>query len=1312
MDWASLQTRWPVKTIMHPRQRSLWWLFLLYLVFAALALRGVLFAPGAIGLRNDWLHMPLPGETAWHVREVLTAWSEEGLGSVVIRSGYRPLWLALHATALLFGISAAVLTKLVPLFAIALAGLTANILLFSIVRRGPPAFVGSLVYMFSPLLFNVVVSGYEFFLVSYALLPLLVVAFTRALSASRPLPWVLTSALLFSLLQDNVQVASLLILLPLFLGTAVLGPGSARERAWRTVKRAGAVMLLAALVQAQFVVPVLLNVGEKRSYVQQVVEFSSSRLASPDLVSAFTLDGAGTRYFVESVPKGLVPWWTAGHIVFFALALSGLAVRRYRRQVMFWSVVALASLFLFKGVNPPFGAVNQWLLDHVFLMAAFRNVQYVTILTNLALAVLLAIWVVSVPDVLRRVGHTPWLTYRRLTVGLYSILGIALVLRAAPFLTGNFHREIQTYTLHPDYASLVSSVHQNPRDGRFLLLPPVQPVRSAGFRFPGLDPLARRLSSATGSIDLWSPWQRFLTMLLYTTEPIPPDQLLCDGAIVSVLARRDFTSETPRFQWEEFPKATWTNEQLQRAIADWKGLTERSRLADGQATIYDVTQPCGRLTTAEHATVSSGTLSDAVDLVEYWQAHGASLGPVVYSSQQTPGLLKRLPGEAIDRVALVQNNLLDFTRLWLQNAIEVPITNLARDAKQGFSPLSGWWWKDWHYAAVLDPKAVVATGRQTGRGVFTVAQAGPAELWLKTLQSRSGSALTVRVDDKVIGDVSTREPLLQGLAWTRLPLGRLAAGQHTVTVSSTGGENLLARLLIVAEDDAKQAEKEAAEWFLGRDVVVALTFATRNLAAAPGVFGSGETEQPDASSTISLTVPRDGSYTVSVKAATRQYVASVAQLASDYLDTVVKGKEIGQTFELASGVQLLHSLQFKLEARHAGSNLPAATPPDAPLTVTLYRLDDANETRQLVGLVTVLPDAAPLNDQWSLVDVPMNIALNGQGGRFLATLSSSATEVGWAVGTVSDGFSGTKDYYPGGAMMVGGEPQKRDLVFTVQTQVGSPQAAHLQLDDTVFPLSIQKTAESWQELGSVELLVGSHTMTLSVDTPHLRIDQVVLRSTGSPRQQRPPPSLTYQRSRPSSLTTARPVTGRSPYWLILSDTWDPGWRADPKTDQHVVMNGFANGWWIEPPSQPYHIAVRYDPQRYVTAGLLIGGVTVVAMSGWLLWFTSGFWLAWVHRWRGRGSAVALGLAVLLLIVGSLLALTGKTDGAGAAAAVGIASFVVALLFHLLKISTLPAKTKAALVMVVLVTLVILRLASQLDRPAAQRSHQPPVPAGS
>lgn len=1298
------------RALVSTRSRSLRWLFLVYLGFAFVALRGVVFAPGAIGLRNDWEYVPLPGETASNVRHALTAWSENGLGSAVVRSGPRPFQITVNVAALVFGLNAAIVSKLLPLLAIALAGLTSNILIFSIVRRGPPAFFGSLIYAFSPLLFNLVVQGHTYFLLSYALLPLLIVTFSQALSAKQSIPWILLSGLVFALLIDNVQIVSLISLLFLFLHTVIFEPGNnANQRIRGALKRASAVALVAALVQAQLLVPMLLNPGETRSYVQQVVDLSWNRLESPGLVSAFTLDGAGFRYLIESIPKNVVPWWTAGHIVFFALVLSTLAFRHLRRQATLWSLVALLSLFLFKGVNPPLGAVNRWLLDHVLLMSAFRNVQYFTILTNLALGILLAIWMISAPDFIHRWLRIPRLTRHQFTVGLYALLAIVLILHVYPFLNGNFNREIQVYQLHPDYASWSKSVHQNHRDGRWLLLPPAQPMRYDNFRFAGFDPLERQGVSVTGGeVAVAHPWQSFLTMLLYTARPFDPRQLLCDSAVHSILARRDFISETPRFQWDEFPKAVWTNEQLQLAISGWRQLTEERKLAGDQATLYNVTQPCGRLTTTGPATLSSGTLSDTVDLSEYWEKEKETASPVLYTSQQTAGLLKNLPDKAIDRVTVSQNNLLDLTRLWLSRATEVPITNLTRDTKQGFSPLNNWWWKDWHYAAVLDPGAVVATDHQTGRGVFTVEQAGQAELWLKAMHSRAGSTLTLRVDNQVIGEVSTHEPLLQGLAWIRLPLGRLTAGQHTVTVSSGGGENLLARLLVVADGDAALAEQATAKWLFGRDVVLALTFATRNLAAYPGIFGAGEAGQSDESGRFSLAVPRDGAYTVSVKAATRQYVSAVTQLESDYLDTIAQGKSIGQTFELESGAQLLHSLKFKLEARYPGSNVPAATIPDAPLTATVYRFDDTTGTKELVAQVDVAAHVAPVNDQWDLIDVPIEISLDGRGGRFLVELTSPATKVGWAIATVADGFGNKADHYSAGAMTVNGESQRRDLVFVVLTQVGSPQTAGVQFDNKVLPLSTNQIGELWQELGSVELLAGSHTVTLPINNPHLRIDQIILRSAGTAQPRPQPPVLAYRRTRPTSLQTVPSVSGQTPYWLILKDTWHDGWQAKPRSNYHLVVNGFANAWWIEPPSGPYQVSVRYTPQRYTDVGLIISGVALVGAVSWLLWRRPTQLTALLDPWRGKQMPIAIGAAILFLLTASVLAVAGRADGAQAAASVGFVCFAVAVLLQVLKGSKVSARMQGILVILVLIALICWRLASQLDQPAARQAIQPPV----
>lgn len=1307
-DWVSFRARWLPFSKISPRQWSRLWLCLLYLGFAMFVMRGVLFAPGALGLRNDWRYMPLPGEMAAGLRELLSVWSERGLGDAQLRLGSRLFGVVISVAALLVGVSSESLSKLLPLLAIALAGLTSYILLFSIVRRGPPAFLGSLMYMFSPLLFNFVVSGYGHHLVSYALFPLLVFSFTRVLSGQqRPLPWILTSALLLAFLKDSMQIASLIILLLLVLDAVMHELGPMTQRVWRVVGRAGAVGLLAALMQAQFLIPVLLNFAETQRYVQTVAQASGSFLESPLLIRAFTLSGASTRYFFEAIPPRFVPWWIAGHLLLFAAALSTLLFRAYRRAAVVWVGVALISLFLFKGINPPFGAVNQWLLDHVFLMSAFRNEEYFTILTNLALAVLTAILVASLPGSIRRALPAFRVSLRRLTVGVSSLLVIVVLLRATPYLGGNFHGEVKTYTLHPAYASLVESARRNPRDGRSLLLPPLQPVRYGEFSFAGLDPLERRLSSVMGA-EAARPWQRVLAMLLYTGEPFDPSEFLCDGAIHTVLARRDFTSETPRFQWEGFPRVTWTNEQLQRAVDAWKGITKREQLADGQADLYDVTQPCSRVMTAAQAILSTGTLSDLVDLSAYWRARGVTPGPVLYTAQQASGLLDRLPTEAIEHVSFAQNNVLDLTRLFLSGAMDVSFTNLTRDATRGFAALDGWWWKDWHYAAVLDPNAVVAVGEQTGRGTFTVSETGPAELWIKAMQSQAGSSLRVELDGMGVGEVDTQEPVLQGLVWTRLPLGRLTAGRHTVTVTTGDGEHLVARLLVVPEADAQKAEQALARWLFGRDVKLGLTLATRNLAAYPGVFGTGPARSKDQSAPLSLRVPRDGLYTVSAQVTTRPYVPVVSQRTSDYLDTVSKGKRIGQVFELPAGVSLLHALQLKLSARFVASNLPADQLPDAPLIVKVFRLGASNEITDTVAVASLAPEAAPRNDQWVLTDIPINVRLDGQGGKFLAELTSEAPRTGWATATVSDGFADTADHYQGGAMIVDGEEQKRDLLFAVLAQSGSSQDTVLRVDDRALSLSSAETAETWQDLGTIEMLAGSHTVTLPIDSPHLRIAQVVLRSSGNAPTRRLPPILTYRRAQPSRLFTVELVRGRTPFWLIFSDAFHRGWEVNPPSSHHVVVNGFANGWWMTSSGDPYRLGIQYRPQRAANVGVLVSALTMFTSIGWLVWRRRGSWLAWFHRWRGRESTLVLGLAVFCLVVSGILLLAGTPAGAGVAATVGFAGFVAALLLRVMKVDKLPPAVRGALVVILLLALFVWRIASQLDRPAAQQAEQQSV----
>lgn len=96
------------------------------------------------------------------------------------------------------------------------------------------------------------------------------------------------------------------------------------------------------------------------------------------------------------------------------------------------------------------------------------------------------------------------------------------------------------------------------------------------------------------------------------------------------------------------------------------------------------------------------------------------------------------------------------------------------------------------------------------------------------------------------------------------------------------------------------------------------------------------------------------------------------------------------------------------------------------------------------------------------------------------------------------------------------------------------------------------------------------------------------------------------------------VSARTPFWLILASSYNPGWRAyyyrqnapdlfkgsvllsgllsswsRVEIDQHHLVNGYANGWYVENPGE-YTIALEYAPQGLLEAGLAISVSTLLA----------------------------------------------------------------------------------------------------------------------
>jgi hypothetical protein len=77
------------------------------------------------------------------------------------------------------------------------------------------------------------------------------------------------------------------------------------------------------------------------------------------------------------------------------------------------------------------------------------------------------------------------------------------------------------------------------------------------------------------------------------------------------------------------------------------------------------------------------------------------------------------------------------------------------------------------------------------------------------------------------------------------------------------------------------------------------------------------------------------------------------------------------------------------------------------------------------------------------------------------------------------------------------------------------------------------------------------------------------------------------------------VTGATdPFWLVLGQSQSPGWKAHVKGGDDLggseLVDGYANGWRVTPPSESFEVTMEWTPQRTVRASLGISVIAVLA----------------------------------------------------------------------------------------------------------------------
>ena len=153
---------------------------------------------------------------------------------------------------------------------------------------------------------------------------------------------------------------------------------------------------------------------------------------------------------------------------------------------------------------------------------------------------------------------------------------------------------------------------------------------------------------------------------------------------------------------------------------------------------------------------------------------------------------------------------------------------------------------------------------------------------------------------------------------------------------------------------------------------------------------------------------------------------------------------------------------------------------------------------------------------------------------------------------------------------------------------------------------------------SLDLSAGRHDIrTTPGRDAGLDVDRIVLRSEAGggagpadglllPRSgDRPPAAVTVAGSSATGMRVeVRGATPGRPLWLELGQSFTPAWQASIDgrvVDGPVLIDGFANGWLVEPPSASFTVDLRFTPQRVVWVALAVSALAILVCLVLAFW---------------------------------------------------------------------------------------------------------------
>jgi len=800
-------------------------IILCYLFMSIVVFRNILLQRGAIGFRHDWAIPQYQEQVSQFGFESFYSWLSQSLG---INPSYPADFLLkiMFGFLSLSGLGGEVLSKAFAISAIFLSGLFMYYLCRSMRLQGKSSFIAGIFYMFTPVMFNRIVAGQIAYIFAYALSPLVIALFMKSVeNHTVQYRIVVMTGLLFAF--AGVQIQFLVMLLALLLIYSFL-TRNVKELVAR-VKALSIVSSIVFLVHAFWLIPLIANSG-LRVPIGQAATLSWFQAQSPSFVDALRLTGFISRYFESSVGTSVVPinLWLFVSFLIPLIVFSAVVLRPCDRRVIFFTLIAVISLFFAKGLNPPFEGIFVWMFWNIPLTAIFREVYHLMFIPALAFAVLLGISFEAISKAFHNMQKIKSLTVKARTTTITFLMLTIILVYSWPIFTGDFGGNIQVYDFKPVYHEIYEDFSKEEGDFRVLWLPMAQPMTYVGLKHAGINPSITyspkpSFSQFFPAFGSGGKYTDFLHITFSQNRTAFTGRLLSFSNTKYIISSKDFESKLPYFVlMPRYPDLLnfYTNGKLDSLLKNQKDIELKEVLDNATIRIYENKEWLPHLYAVglHNAAVVAGDLSSFVS-ISYADSILNNDNLLIFASQMSP---TTNPSNLVDTVIIQSNQSLDYVFSFIPTDYKIDPGNYAlenADPQEGWTRTQSLWWYNWCYSAALEDSAFTQT-EDILTVPFSSSESTTYDIWAKVYFGKLGSSLKFFLDDIELGNVITKTMNDEGFKWVYLSSTNLKNGNHRLLISNERGENVVQRIVIVPSTLIHDAFKVAYDSLQDKNVIL------------------------------------------------------------------------------------------------------------------------------------------------------------------------------------------------------------------------------------------------------------------------------------------------------------------------------------------------------------------------------------------------------------------------------------------------------------------------------------------------------------